>query len=155
MTPSTTHLKRRQVDRKLIYLQSLHKVKPPTGGWLRAIRESLGMTSSQAGNRAGVSQQNWTKAENSESRGSISLSTLGRMSEALECRLVYAIVPNDGSLEDLLMHRARAVAAKVMARTHATMKLEDQEVSEPERAQQTEELAKQIANELKSSLWEG
>ena len=154
MTRSTTHLKRRQLDRKLIHLQPLEKTRSPKEGWLKAIRESLGMTASQAAARVNVSQQSWTKAEISEAQGTTSLATLRRMAEALGCSLVYAVVPRDGSLDEILKRRAKNVATAIMKRTQATMKLEDQAISKAELDQQIEEMTLQIADDLKSSLWE-
>jgi predicted DNA-binding mobile mystery protein A len=154
MKPSTVHLKRRQLDRRIKSLFSLRDVRQPSEGWLKAIRESLGMTAAQAGKRAGASQQTWTRSEESEANKSMSITTLEKYAAALGCRVVFALVPNSGSLEDSVLQQARLVAAKIAARTNATMRLENQEVSKEELAQQTEELALELVRNLKSTLWE-
>ena len=112
------------------------------------------MTAAQAGKRAGASQQTWTRSEESEAIKSMSLTTLEKYAAALGCRVVFALVPNSGSLEESVLQQARLVAAKIAARPNATMRLEYQEVSNEELAQQTEELALELVRNLKSTLWE-
>jgi predicted DNA-binding mobile mystery protein A len=112
------------------------------------------MTAAQAGKRAGTSQQTWTRSEESEGKKSMSIATLEKYAAALGCRVVYALVPDSGSLEESVLQQARLVAAKITVRTNATMRLENQEISKEELAQQTEELALELVRNLKSTLWE-
>jgi predicted DNA-binding mobile mystery protein A len=154
MNEMLVKLVRRQIEAKLERLQILKSIKPPRSGWLKAIRESLGMTAKQAGNRAGTSQQNWTKAENNETKGNVSISTLNKLANAMGCEFVYALIPTKGTLNDFLLERARNIANHSMSRTYANMKLEQQEISKSELEKQTEELAMQIVRELKSNFWE-
>ena len=67
----------------------------PVKGWIKAIRDSLGMTAAQLANRMGISQSTLTAMEKAEARGAIQLSSLRRAAEAMNCTLVYALVPND------------------------------------------------------------
>jgi predicted DNA-binding mobile mystery protein A len=101
---------------------------PPPRGWIRAIRDAIGMSGPQLARRLGVSPQSLDQTERSESNGSIQLSTLRRYAEALESTLVYALVPNT-SLEQMVQARARRIALIVLGRVSQTMKLEDQETS--------------------------
>jgi predicted DNA-binding mobile mystery protein A len=64
--------------------------------------------------------------EKSEAIGTISLQTLRRAAEALECTLVYALVPKT-SLEDAVTKRARKIALHDLKRVAHTMKLEAQQ----------------------------
>jgi predicted DNA-binding mobile mystery protein A len=154
MKSSTVQLKRRQLDKRIKAMFLLRDLRRPSEGWLKAIRESLGMTAAQAGKRAGTSQQTWTRGEESEVKKSMSIATLEKYAAALGCHVVYALVPKTGSLEENVLQQARLVAAKIIARTNATMSLENQEISKEERAQQTEELAVELVRNLKSTLWE-
>jgi predicted DNA-binding mobile mystery protein A len=151
MPTDSLKLMRRQLDRRL---EGLKEASAPKTGWLRAIRQCLGMTAAQAGRRIGTSQQTWTQAETSEAKGTISLNTLQRYATALNCRFIYAVVPNADSIEELLLQRARKVVGQIMAKTTATMDLEDQGISEKERQQQLEEMAQDLVRDLKSNLWE-
>jgi predicted DNA-binding mobile mystery protein A len=112
------------------------------------------MTAAQAGKRAGTSQQTWTRGEENEAKKSMSIATLEKYAAAVNCHVVYALVPKSGSLEENVLQQARLVAAKIIARTNATMSLENQEISKEERAQQSEELALELVRNLKSTLWE-
>ena len=65
----------------------------PARGWLRAVREAIGITQSRAAERAAVSRQSYAQFEASEARGAISVSSLRRAARALDCELVHFIVP--------------------------------------------------------------
>lgn len=103
----------------------------PPRGWLRAIRDALGMTTAQFGKRLGVSQPRIVELEQSEVSGSVTLNTLQRAAEALGCRVVYAIVP-DRPLADTVRERADVVASRLTAAVAQSMRLEDQEVTSKE-----------------------
>ena len=85
----------RHLDKRFSSLRSLAKSQRPPKGWLRAIRDALGMTTSQFAKRLGVSQPRIIELEKSEVDGSVTLQTLQRAAEALGCRLVYALVPKN------------------------------------------------------------
>lgn len=102
---------------------------PPRSGWVRAIKEALGMTNKQLAKRVGVkAPQSVEDMQEYEVSGTIKLQTLRKLAEALECRLVYALVPRE-SLEDIRRARARAVARRLLKRVSHSMTLEDQAVS--------------------------
>jgi predicted DNA-binding mobile mystery protein A len=105
---------------------------PPPKGWIRAIRESLGMTAAQLGKRMGVTQATVSEFEMSEAKGTIRLDTLRRAAEAMNCTLVYAFVPNQ-PLETILNDRIAHVAAELAKPTEHTMRLEDQALSDKDR----------------------
>ena len=71
-----------------------HPLPPrPPAGWLRAIREALGMTSGVLAERLGVTASGARKLEQAEAVDAITLGTLRRVAEALDCDLQYALVP--------------------------------------------------------------
>ncbi len=72
------------------------------------------MTAAQLGSRIGVSQQRALAMEGAETRGSLTLASLARAAEALDCRLVYALVPRR-SLDNLVEERAAAHARAASA----------------------------------------
>lgn len=123
---------RRRLDDKLKDFQSLRTVPRPPKGWLRAIREALGMSGVQFARRLGVSWQSMDDLEKSEAAGTIGLDTLRRAAAALDCTVVYALVPNT-SLEQAVVERARNLALATLARVDQTMALEDQRVTRPNR----------------------
>jgi predicted DNA-binding mobile mystery protein A len=97
----------------------------PPKGWVRAIRDALGMTGVQFAKRLEIRPQSVEALEKSEANGSIQLKTLRRAAEALDCTLVYALVPNT-SLEGAVSARARKIAKRELGRVAHTMKLEAQ-----------------------------
>ncbi len=103
----------------------------PIRGWIRAIREALGMTAEQLGKRLGVKQPSVVAFEQSEEKGTIELATLRRVAEALDCRLVYALVPNK-PLEQTVRDRARLFARRRLEPIEHSMALEDQKVARKE-----------------------
>jgi len=67
----------------------------PARGWLRAVREAIGLSQSAVAGRAAVKRQSYSQFEAAEERGAISVASLRRVAEAMECELVYFIVPKE------------------------------------------------------------
>lgn len=120
---------RQRLDERLTPLKPENRLLPPPKGWIRAIRDALGMTGPQFAARLNIKPQSVADIEKSEATGSIQLKTLSRAAEALDCTLVYALVPKT-SLEGAVEARARRIAMKDLARVAHTMKLEDQGVDD-------------------------
>lgn len=117
----------RHLDKRLITLRPLAKSARPPKGWLRAVRDALGMTTAQLARRIGVTQPRIVELEQSEVSGTVTLHSLQRAAEALGCRVVYALVP-DRPLADVVRSRAELVADKQLTSVQHTMALEDQGV---------------------------
>lgn len=98
----------------------------PPKGWIRALRDAIGMSGAQLATRMGIRPQTVDAIEKSEAAGSVQLNTLRRAAEALDCTLVYALVPN-ASLETAVNERARKIAMRELQRVAHTMRLEAQE----------------------------
>jgi predicted DNA-binding mobile mystery protein A len=115
------------LDQRFKVLRPLARNPRPSKGWIRAIRDALGMTSVQLAQRLGVSQPRIIELEKSEASGTVTLNTLQRAAEALGCRLVYALVP-DKFLEETVLERANQLAQQKLTAVQQTMRLEDQSV---------------------------
>jgi len=100
----------------------------PVRGWVKAIREALGISSAQLAKRLGVKQPSIIAMEQSEVKGTIALATLQRVAAALDCTLVYALVPNK-PLEQTIRNRARLFARRRLEPLEHSMMLEDQKVT--------------------------
>jgi predicted DNA-binding mobile mystery protein A len=143
----------RHLDSRFATLRPLLKSQRPPKGWLRAIRDALGMTTKQFGRRLGVSQPRIVELEQSEVGGSVTLRTLQRAAEALGCRLVYALVP-ERPLAETVQNRAELVAEQRQAAVEHTMRLEDQFVKDKAAGK---ELRRQFVEELlrrPARLWD-
>lgn len=142
---------RQRLDERLSALKPGSRFAVPPKGWVRAIRDALGMSAIQLGARLGVKPQSVADLEKSEALGTIQLKTLRKTAEALDCTLVYALVPNS-SLEDIVQKRARDLARKELARIGHSMDLEAQGLSKTEREAQIDGYIREHLRER--DLWE-
>jgi predicted DNA-binding mobile mystery protein A len=119
---------RLQLDERFRELGPPKRYTLPVRGWIKALREALGMSTAQLAKRLGIRQPSLVALEQSEAKGTIELATLRRVAEALDCTLVYALLPNK-PLETTLRDRARAFARRRRAPVEHSMLLEDQKVT--------------------------
>lgn len=143
------HVARSRLDTKL-QDSSLKDLPRPHRGWVRAIRESLGMTAADLGRRIGVSQQSVVDLEKNELRATVRLETLERAAAAMDCELVYAIVPRT-SLAEIVEARALEKAHQLVLEVSHHSRLEDQAVSEEDFRTQVNELAAELTDQR--GLW--
>jgi predicted DNA-binding mobile mystery protein A len=151
---SKKSLQVQQLNSKMLAYASLQKVAPPPTGWIKAIRNAIGMSMQQLGNRLSITKQSVQDIERREKDGSITIKALREAARALDMQLVYGIVPADGSLEVLIDRKAKELASQIVLRTSNTMKLEDQENSKQRIEKAIEERAIIIKNEMPKTLWD-
>lgn len=144
-------LRIRQLDRALEQVSRMHR-QPPHGGWVRTIRQALGMPLSHLANRLGVAPQSVAALELRERTGSVTLKALRDAANALDADLVYAIVPRQ-SIEQMVQARAEVVASRAVDRVSHSMALEDQTVSERERRRQRRLLVEAMLRNRRRGLW--
>jgi predicted DNA-binding mobile mystery protein A len=125
--------------------------KPPKG-WIRTIREGLGMPAIYLAKRLNVAQSTIKRYEEAEARGAISLKTLQRVADALGCELKYAIVPKI-PLPQMIQDQALVVAQDRIKAISHTMALEDQSTSEIEQASLIREQAQELVYGNWRELW--
>jgi predicted DNA-binding mobile mystery protein A len=142
---SARDLVRLQVDEALDRWRSARLPKRPGNGWARTIRTALGMTARVLAARMGISEPGLRKLENGEISDTITLGSLRRLAEALDCDLEYALVPRK-RLDDVLMDRARLVAEREFRPISHTMALEQQGVTDAARAKQIEAWARSLVS---------
>lgn len=142
-----------QLDAKILSYSSLQKNPPPVG-WIKAVRTAVGMSLEQLGNRLSITKQSARHVEIREQDGSITLNTLRETAAAMDMQLVYAFIPNDGSLEALIERKATELATQIVMRTSNSMKLEDQENSKQRIEKAIQERAFEIKQEMPKSLWD-
>ena len=143
----------KHIDERLALWRKVADSVPPQGGWIRTIRESLGMTQSQLAARLKITQQALNDLEKSEAEGKITLDSLRRLASALGCRFVYAAVPEQ-PLGEIRRQRAHDVAKKQLGRVSRSMKLEAQGTSERETKRQIEELTEELLQGSARKLWQ-
>ncbi len=122
---------RRNLDKRLNLLRDQMAWLGARSSWIHSIRYALGLTGTQLASRMGVTRQRISMLEQAEREGSVTLASLQKAANAMECTFVYAFVPYE-TLEDMVQHRAHAIAKAAISRAVQSMKLEDQEPSTSE-----------------------
>lgn len=143
---------RKALDQRIGKLPDPVLFDRPPRGWVRAIRQSLGMTTAQLAKRMGVSQPRIPVLEKAEETKSITLDSLERAAHALDCELVYVLVPHS-TFDEQVKSRALDVARRRLAGVHHTMALENQSIDRRETDRQIEKLARALAGQSGSGLW--
>ncbi|HUW88056.1 MAG TPA: mobile mystery protein A [Candidatus Paceibacterota bacterium] len=116
---------RRTLDNRLKKFPKKEEFTVPRQGWIKSIREALGMSAADLGDRMGIARQSVLTLEESESGGRAGMDSLKRAAEAMDCSFVYAFIPNS-SLENVLRKQIEKVVAQRMGNVSHSMKLEDQ-----------------------------
>ncbi|MBI3554852.1 MAG: mobile mystery protein A [Deltaproteobacteria bacterium] len=151
--PQTKHAQRRSLDQRIRELVPLAKVERPGTGWIRGIRESLGMTAAQLASRLGIKTASVLGLEEREVTGAITLEALERAARALNCKVVYALVP-ETTLDEMLDHQSHIAADWTLKEVSHSMGLESQKVSDKENASQSDELANLLKWKMSSKIWD-
>ena len=145
-------LGRKHLERRLAALREIDFTRPQYG-WLRAMREALGMTTRQLAQRMGRVQSVVVDAEKSEARESITLTSLRQAAKAMDCVLVYALVPKQ-PIGDLLRARATEIAEQQLARATHTMALENQSLSHADQNAERDRLIDELLRGPAKRLWD-
>jgi predicted DNA-binding mobile mystery protein A len=119
-------LRVKQLERALAPFQPAASSPRPHKGWVRAIREAIGLSSGDLAAKMGTSRQLIIQQENAESQDRITLKSLRALANSLDCDLVYALVPRSGSLPDLAASQARTRARNQVFGVEHSMALESQ-----------------------------
>ena len=129
------------------------RVAMPAGGWIRAIRQALGMTNLQLARRAGRDANTVSDLQAREATQTIQLKSLRELANALDCDLVYALVPRK-PLDAILEVRARLVAGETLRRTRHSMELERQGLGAREQERAMEREIERLLAGSRRKLWE-
>lgn len=141
----------RQVESMLAPWRTPLPRKPPKG-WIKALREGLGMPASYLARVMGVEQSTIKRYEEAEASGVISLKTLQKVANALGCELKYALVPKV-PLDQIIEERATQVAEERIKSVTHTMALENQSTLRDEQATLLADQVKSILNGSRRELW--
>ena len=124
---------RQILDNRLKKFPKKEEFAVPKEGWIKSIREALGMSAADLGNRLGIARQSVLTLGESESEGRAGMDSLKRAAAAMDCSFVYAFIPNS-SLENILHRQIEKVVAENMRKVSHSMKLENQETDLPTRS---------------------
>ena len=124
-------------------------IEIPPQGWLRTIRELLGMTTTQFAKKIGVSQPRVFNMEKNEKK--LKISTMEKIADSLNCDFVYAIVPRE-NIDDIIYNQAKREALKILKNVNRNMGLENQSIDSEELL---EDVIKELLNGNIARIWNG
>ena len=143
---------REQLDSKLSTLKGFTAQGLKSIGWIKTIREALGMTSTNLASRVGVNQSRIIHMEKAESEGNIKISTMEKIADALDMDFVYGFVPRT-SLNEMVRQQAQKIALHKMERLDNTMRLELQELSSEEKERALKDMIDRILIDGPKDFW--
>jgi predicted DNA-binding mobile mystery protein A len=152
MNKKFANLQLHQMDLTLAKIREHRPPIRPSIGWVKAIRESLGMSTSALARKLEVTPHNIAKLEKSEAEERITLASLRKLANALDCELQYSLVPRK-PLEEMLLERALTLAQERLRPISHSMSLEDQSLDEAATKKQLQILAKEILDGPRRDLW--
>jgi predicted DNA-binding mobile mystery protein A len=91
----------KQLSKILERFETVRSLRAPKGGWIHAVRQARGLSLGSIAKRMDIHRQNVFQFEKSEERGQILLRNLRRIAAAMDCELIYAIVPKRDTMADL------------------------------------------------------
>jgi len=143
----------KQLDKQL---QPWHQIKQwykPKCGWVHTIRKALGITTKQLAKKLDVSRSRVVRIESDELKGVLTMQTLAAVADALNCVLIYALVPKK-PLYKILDDQARKIATLRINRVSDNMLLENQALSTNQNKSQIKELRKILLTKSSKKLWD-
>ncbi|WP_321846784.1 mobile mystery protein A [Paraburkholderia bannensis] len=152
MDSKMRQLRLEQIQTALAAYKDLTSRRPPQRGWLKAIRESLGLTERQQAARLGITGSSLHKSELAEAEERITLGQLRKLAEGLDCELVYALVPRK-PLTQVVEDQARSIAVQEVSSVAHTMSLEDQRPAAERLRKQVEQRTAELLRGRWSDLW--
>ena len=91
-----------ELDRQFCEFAKLHRDVTPRCGWVKTVRLALGMSSTALAARTGMTAQGVRQLEQAEENGSISLKTLAKRADGLDCEVHYILLPRSSLLDQVL-----------------------------------------------------
>ena len=120
-------LKLKQISRKVEQVRPCARTMEIKGGWIRCLRQALGMKLKDLAQITGLSAHSITELEQREVQGKVTVNKLKQMAEAMNCKLVYAFLPKQ-PLEEYVNQRAHQRALEILKTAEIHMTLEEQQV---------------------------
>lgn len=125
----------------------------PAEGWIATARKALGMSAAQLARRMGVTRARISQVEHSEVSGGVTIRTMETIARTMGCRFVYAIVPSEGRIENVIAAQARLKATALVEKASTHMALENQSLTDKQNRAEIERLARELAATMPADLW--
>src|SRR5258708_38972521 len=119
------------LDLLLQVVGGVRNMDRPEKGWLATIRKALHVSQADVAKTLEVTQSTVAAFERNEVNRAITLGSLDKAGEALNCKVVYLIVPSDGlTFQQLANTRERTTSAQPKSQSAAS-KVSDSPVEPP------------------------
>jgi predicted DNA-binding mobile mystery protein A len=133
---------------------------PPRDGWIKTVRSALAMSGTALSKRLGGHRTTAAYLERSEQDGSITLKKMQQVAGAMQCRFVYALVPdsndnNSATIESIIEAQAERKARSIIKLADTQMARERQQLSAAQTEREVQRLKQQLLMELPRDFWEG
>ena len=132
---------------------SMATMSRPNEGWLRTVRKALQLSGAQLARRLGVTRPLVTQFEKAELTGGITLKKMQEMAEAMDCRLVYAVVPKT-TVQETIAAQVMKKAKAYVNNTSKHMALEGQALNSKQLSFETQRLANEMTTSPPRDLWD-
>jgi predicted DNA-binding mobile mystery protein A len=142
------------LDGKLLKFYETVDLEIPEGGWLKAIRVSLGMSLAQLATRLGRTPVTVREIEEREASKAVSLKKLIEVGDALGLRFVYGFVPKAGTLEHMVRERAYMLAGRIVRQKAPPLLYELRKYGGTRLRRMIEEKADELRREMPKSFWD-
>jgi predicted DNA-binding mobile mystery protein A len=143
----------KQLDRELRAWKKLSPYSVPTQGWIKTIRKALDMSAEQLARRLNISRRRVVALEGAEQENGTTLRSLKQAANALNCDLVYALVPRT-SLQETIEQQATKKAKSHLKPIAYSMALEEQAVTGKESREQLNEIIEALLSGSMRHLWD-
>ncbi|HXC02989.1 MAG TPA: helix-turn-helix domain-containing protein [Opitutaceae bacterium] len=109
--------------------EPVRKLRKPPLGWLRSVREGLGLSLRDVAKLIGnVSPQSVHQFEKNEATGALTLCNFERVAAAMGCRVVHVLVPGQDGQTFTELEAGLSGDRRLLEDTEHTMTLEAQDV---------------------------
>jgi predicted DNA-binding mobile mystery protein A len=125
---------------------------PSSEGWLKTVRKALGMSGTQLAKRLNVTKGRVSQAESAELSGSATLKSMQSMAQAMNCRFVYAVIP-EKEIEKIIKDQATLKAKEQIKAASTQMALEAQSLRNVQLTFEVDRLSSEIIEKMPSDLW--
>ena len=138
----------------------LSRFKIPKLGWIKTLRKAFSMSGATLARRMGLQRSSLAYLEQSEKQGSITIKKLREVASAMDCELIYAIVPMatadnpNPTIEDIIHNQSESKAKSIVKRASTQMMLESQELTKDSLKKEVERLTRQMINDMPKDFWE-
>lgn len=146
---------RQIIEKKLKAWAPLRNEGIPQSGWIKAVRGALGLNTRQLADLIDVDHSSILRLEEREAKKKTTLEAIEKVARAMNCKLIYAIVPQESyaDLESIINERAKELAKKMLRKVDHSMRLEKQGADEKDSAKQIERLAYELNAKMDSRIW--